>query len=366
MAPPPYRPLDAALYERTEGLPLFVEELAGALAASGHLRRGEAALELIPGADMPIPDTLRDTMLLRMDGLAAPALKLLEIAAVAGLAFDLELVTDLVGSEEGLETLFERRLIVEVEPGRAAFRHALAREAIYGDISWVQRRSLHRQIAARLEAQGAQPQTIAEHWLAAKEAERARAALLTAARESCDLHAYRDAAEAAQRALELWPEGTDEAGRLDVLDQLGHCAQLCGVLAEAALAWRDVADGRRQKGDLRACAETTRKLANLAELRGHWERALAAREDAARAFAASDLPAEAATERMAAAAHLRSAAHFRAALELLATALVEADQAQRGDLKARIIGLEGNIRARMGQTGAGLAMVREGLALAQD
>mgnify|MGYP002151934766 CR=1 FL=1 len=63
----------------------------------------------------------------------------------------------------------------------------------------------------------------------------------------------------------------------------------------------EAADGRRHAGDLRAYAETERRLANIAELQGHWERALAAREAAAQAFAAGSLPAEAAAERLAAA-----------------------------------------------------------------
>jgi DNA-binding NarL/FixJ family response regulator len=188
--------------------------------------------------------------------------------------------------------------------------------------------------------------------------------LLAAAEQACSIHAYRDAAAAAQRALELWPDGAEDAQRLDVLDQLGQCAQLCGMLSEAARAWREVADGRRQSGDLRAYAMSERKLANVAELQGHWERALAAREAAAQAFAASKLPAEAAAERLAAAAHLRSAGHYRSALELLATATAEAIQAGRPDLHARLMGLEGNVRARMGQVPEGLALVQRGLALA--
>ncbi|HET9223168.1 MAG TPA: AAA family ATPase, partial [Roseiflexaceae bacterium] len=363
---PPSPALAAALYERTEGLPLFVEELAGAMAASGRLRRGPADLELAPGADMPIPDTLRDTILLRLDGLPEPSLKLLEIAAVAGLEFDLELVTGLAGGEGGLEALFERSLIAEVEPGRATFRHALTREAIYGDISWAQRRSLHRQMAERLQAAGAAPLAIARHWLAARDQDGARLALLAAAEHACAVHAYRDAADAAQRALELWPDGVDDSGRLNVLEQLGHCAQLCGMLAEAARAWREAADGWRQRGALPAYAEVERKLAGVAELQGHWERALAAREAAAQAFAASDLLAEAATERLSAAAHLRSAAHFRTALEVLSAASGEARRAARWDLQARIQGLQGNIYARMGQVEEGLAQVRAALALALE
>jgi hypothetical protein len=52
---PPGPILAAALYKRTEGVPLFVEELAGALALRGRLRLSEAGIELAPGADLPIP-----------------------------------------------------------------------------------------------------------------------------------------------------------------------------------------------------------------------------------------------------------------------------------------------------------------------
>ncbi|MBC8076638.1 MAG: AAA family ATPase, partial [Chloroflexales bacterium] len=140
---PPGPALAAALYARTEGVPLFVEELAGALALQGRLRPSEAGIELAPGADLPIPDTLRDAVLLRLDGLPDPALRLLHLAAVAGQVFDLALVAELVGSAGGFDVLLQRGLLVEVAPGRGAFRHALTRESIYGDISWVQRRVLH-------------------------------------------------------------------------------------------------------------------------------------------------------------------------------------------------------------------------------
>jgi DNA-binding NarL/FixJ family response regulator len=358
--------LATTLYERTEGVPLFIKELAGALALHGRLRMGAAGIELAPGADLPIPDTLRDAVLLRLDGLPDPALRLLHLAVVAGREFDLALVAELAGSTDGFDMLLERGLLIEIESGRGGFRHALTREAIYSDIAWVRRRALHRQLAERLGADGAAHLAIAQHWLAAQEPTRARAALLAAAEHACSIHAYRDAAGAAQRALELWPDGTEDARRLDVLDQLGQCAQLCGLLSEAARAWREVADGRRQTGDLRACAETERKLANVAELQGRWAQALAAREAAAQAFAAIKLPAESAIERLSAAAHLRSAGRYRTALELLSTAAAEAVQAGRPDLHARIMGQAGSVHARMGQATEGLALVQRGLALALE
>jgi DNA-binding CsgD family transcriptional regulator len=363
-------PLATALAERAEGVPLFVEELCGALAAPDRSRARLAAVaraELASEARLPIPDTLRDALLLRLDGLPVGATRLLDLAAVTGREFDLLVVEELAGTLNSLEALFERGVLIELAPGRAAFRHALTREAIYLDIPWTRRRALHRQVATHLERQGAPPQTVAEHWLQAKEPALARVAWLNAAQEASAIHAYRDAVVAAQRALELWADGeVESARRLDLLDHLGHCAQLCGMLPEAARAWREAATGWRQIGARRASAEAERKLANVYELQGHWEGALAARMTAAEAFAESGLPAEAAIERLAVAAHLRSAARFRSALDLLAIAAEEATSAERGDLQARVMGLDGNVRARMGQTDEGLTLVRRALALALE
>ena len=104
----------------------------------------------------------------------------------------------------------------------------------------------------------------------------------------------------------------------------------------------------------------------MLELQGLWEEALGAREQAAEAFAAGDRPGDAAGERLAAATHLRSAASFRAALALLETAKAEAAVAGRPDLEARVLGLEGNVRARMGEGTAAVELVRAGLAVALE
>ena len=151
----------------------------------------------------------------------------------------------------GLGEVFDRGLLQEREPGRAAFRHDLVREAVLAATHWPTRRSLHRELAGLLEARAAEPKLTAEHWLAAGERARALPLLVEAARRFCAVHAYRDATKAARVALEIWPEGTDEPGRLDVLDQLGRCAQLCGELAEAGRVLEEVAAGlarRRRPG----------------------------------------------------------------------------------------------------------------------
>src|SRR5215216_1092758 len=299
--------LATLLYHRTQGVPFFVEELAAALVDSHRLTEGPGGWALADAGEVPIPDTLRDAVLLRADGLSDAGREALGVAAVLGLDIDLDLVEALLGTGVGLTELLECGLLIEGAPGRAVFRHALAREAVYGEVPWPRRRTLHRTMATALAVRGTAPAIIAEHWLAGREFEQGRRSLLAAAEASCAVHAYRDATRALQRALELWPEDGAEGERLAALDQLGACAQRAGDLAGAVRAWDEAAAGFRAAGELRATAETERRLAGVLELQGQWERAIETRRAAIEAFAAAGLSGEAATERLTLADHLQGA-----------------------------------------------------------
>jgi DNA-binding NarL/FixJ family response regulator len=364
---PPTPELAALLQAHAGGLPFLVEELVAGLRSLGRLHETERGVALIDvGAGVPVPDTVRDLVLLRTAALNDAQRAALEVASVAGVSFELDLVADLVGGEQHLGELLELGLLIESAPGVGSFRHALIREACYREITWSRRRALHRQLAEHLERRGAAPGLLAEHWGSARELDRARQSLLGAMDVAYSAYAYRDAAAAGQRALELWPEGDAEGERTAVLDRLGHCAQMSGDLADAARTWREVAEAHRGADDLPRSADIQRRLAGVYELQGSWERALAAREAAAAAFATSGQPGEAAAERLAAATHLRSALRYKPALELLEVAAHDAQQAGRTDLQARILSTEGNVRARMGQYQVGLEQVRAGLALALE
>ena len=205
--------LAATLHDRSGGIPFFIEELAGALEAGGRLRARDAGVELTLDADVPLPQTIRDAVLLRTGDLSDPARATAEAAAVAGTRFDVELVAAL-GWEAGLDELLTSGLIVEVEPGRAAFRHPLVRDAIYEDVPWLRRRSLHRELAAALEARDGGQAEVAAHWLAARDGARALDSLMRAVDELAAVHAYRDAARLGRQALDLWPEGERGAERI--------------------------------------------------------------------------------------------------------------------------------------------------------
>src|ERR671923_881091 len=163
--------LATAIHDRTEGIPFFVEELAAALRVSGVLRAGRRGLELGGDGEVPLPDTVRDAVLIGASELSEPAALAAEVAAVAGDTFDLEQVAALA-SDEGVAELLERGLIREDASG-AGFRHALAREALYADVPWMRRRSLHRTFAEALERAGASGREVARHWQGARHGARA-------------------------------------------------------------------------------------------------------------------------------------------------------------------------------------------------
>src|SRR5690349_17661580 len=88
--------LTAAVAERTEGGPFFVEELLAALRSSGALVEDGDRIGIDPGARLPLPDTVRDAVLLRAAALPPAARAALDTAAVVGLELGVEFGLDQV------------------------------------------------------------------------------------------------------------------------------------------------------------------------------------------------------------------------------------------------------------------------------
>jgi ATP/maltotriose-dependent transcriptional regulator MalT len=360
------RPADSlaqTIHDRTQGVPFFVREVTAALIDSRLVAEGADGYELSGEADVPVPDTVREAVLMRASVLSSEGRAAAEAAAVAGESFRLELVAA-QASEAGVSELIDSALIRETEPGVASFRHSLAREAVYEDVPWLRRQTMHRSFADALDATGGPSVEIAAHWQGAREDGRAREALLRAAEEFCAVHAYRDAARAGHQALELWAPGDDITARPAALERYASCAQLAGDLPEAKRAWREVADLRRAEGDGRELAEAQRQLAAVHALEGDRPRAVSARRAAADGFAAEGLPVEAAADRLVAASYLQRIGDHSEAEALARAAGEEARGAGRTDLEAEAKGLQGVALAKRGDLDAGLELARAGLSLA--
>jgi tetratricopeptide (TPR) repeat protein len=148
------------ILERTEGNPLFVQEVVRSLVDAGALERSGDGLRLTDevGVDA-IPNTVQSLITVGLDRLPARARRTLQTAAVIGRTFDEEVlrsVTDDADADVGgdLRELERRDLIRAVAgPPRAfTFRHALTQEAAYDSLLVRHRRALHHRVAEEIEA----------------------------------------------------------------------------------------------------------------------------------------------------------------------------------------------------------------------
>lgn len=357
----PQPTLTAAVASRADGLPFAVEELAFALRDAGRLAYQDGTVTLAGTGAAPVPEGIREAVLLRASRLSNDERALLEAAAVAGIDFDIDAVLAVASRPGWPDGFTAAGLLTEASDGRSAFRHPLTQEAAYSDIPWSRRRRLHRAMAATMAGADAPPGLIASHHLAARDFGPARQALLAAAEQHWAVHAYRDAARALRIALEHWPPSGDDDARLAAIGRLARCAEMCSEYADAIMLLRELAEGQERRDDRRALGATCRRLALIHELRGQWEPALTARLAAASAFTAAGDPAEAAIDRLAMAAHLRSAASYSAALDTLTQAMADAKAAGRADLMLRVQGLRGNVLSRFGKPSEGIADVQDAL-----
>jgi class 3 adenylate cyclase len=169
---------------RTDGVPLFVEEMTKAVIESGALREGSDAYHRGgPLSTLAIPTTLHDTLMARLDRLQ-PVKEVAQTASVIGRSFDHGTIVALAGLlepdiAEAMRKLVEAELVFRRgTPPDASylFKHALVRDAAYESLLKAKRIALHARLLDVLEARGdAAPQVKAQHAEAAGLAERALA-----------------------------------------------------------------------------------------------------------------------------------------------------------------------------------------------
>src|SRR5215468_4055567 len=166
----------AQIVAKTDGVPLFVEELTKAVLEGGLLVTGPQGWRL-DGSLPPfaIPATLQDSLAARLDRLA-PVKEIAQIGAAIGREFSYPLLRAVAGRDEpalreGLVQLEEAELLFRIgEPpnARYTFKHALVQDTAYETPLRSRRQMLHRQIAETLQNQfaatvTAEPELVAHH-----------------------------------------------------------------------------------------------------------------------------------------------------------------------------------------------------------
>ncbi len=163
------------LYERSEGNPFVAEELLKAALDRGDIYRTDSGWERRELRELTLPRTVTDSVLLRLERLSEEEAAILHAAAVLGRSFDYRTLAAVAGPsedrvQEGLRLFVQQQLMEEeTDTHRYRFRHALTREAIYGDLITPKRLALHARAAEALRAiPGTPPVDLAYHLLEAE------------------------------------------------------------------------------------------------------------------------------------------------------------------------------------------------------
>ncbi|MBF6207171.1 AAA family ATPase [Streptomyces gardneri] len=225
----------ARVFERSRGIPLFVEALGP--------------------APEDTPAELSELLLAYLSDLPEQTASVLSLAAAAGSPVPhtlLEAATALTPAAltTALHQLIDRQLLVTTDTGYE-FRHVLIRDAVYDDLLPVERKQLHARISqALLEHRKQDPHQfpsaeLAYHAYAAGELPPALEAAWESASEAESIGAHRDQVRHLDRVLELWDRVPDAASRVDVerLDVVEAVVAAChrGGVVERGIAAADAA-----------------------------------------------------------------------------------------------------------------------------
>jgi class 3 adenylate cyclase/tetratricopeptide (TPR) repeat protein len=207
---------------KTDGNPLFVEELTKAVLEAGILVEDAGGYRLDgPLPPLAIPETLQDSLMARLDRLA-PVREIAQIGAAIGREFFYPLVRALVGRDEAalkdaLAQLEDAELVFRRgEPPEAvySFKHALVQDVAYESLLKSRRHQLHGRIARTLEERfpevvASEPEIVAHHFTEAGLFEPASNYWLRAGQQAARRSANAEALNHLARGLQLLPNIDD-------------------------------------------------------------------------------------------------------------------------------------------------------------
>jgi DNA-binding CsgD family transcriptional regulator/tetratricopeptide (TPR) repeat protein len=353
------------VYARSEGHPLFVEELL----AAGLDGRGS------------LPPTLRDALMVRVERLPATAQEVLRVIAV-GQRLDDELLADATGLaqadlHEALREAVANHILAVGSDRRYRFRHALLREVVDDDLLPGERAAIDLRLARALEARAERDglgvylaAAIAHHYASAGDQPAALRASVRAADAAEGVHAFGEAAALLERAVELFdrvpdPEtvaGTDRVTLLtraaeDHLREGDHARP--EALARAALALID------ERAEPHRAVRLLDTLHSAQWYLGRGDESLATIEHALALLPPDEISPERGMLLGSKAKTMMLRARDREAVEVARETLTVAEALGDEQLRGRALNALGTSLMNLGDVETGSAALHEALALAQ-
>jgi class 3 adenylate cyclase/tetratricopeptide (TPR) repeat protein len=223
---------------KTEGVPLFVEELTKTILESGILMEKDDAFEIAgPVSSLTIPSTLQDSLLARLDRLDEVK-EIVQVGSVIGREFSADILNAVLPQnrenlEQSLYKLIDSEILHQSGPENQKvyqFKHALIQDTAYESLLKSNRQKMHQKVAIVLESQfdalvGSQPELLAHHYTQANEPVKAIPLWLKAGQMASQKNAALEAIAHLEKGLDLLHHLENEADRnnleLDFLLTLG-------------------------------------------------------------------------------------------------------------------------------------------------
>lgn len=259
----------AAIQDRSDGIPLHVEELLAAITDDELTPQVRATVQAAT-----VPETLGDAVLSRAQHLSEAARDAASAAAVIGRSFDFDLLTATADAEpdkvaDALRELRDAYFIVAgASTGSFDFRHALIRDTLYADVGLAQRRRLHERAARTAAARGYRSAFVSAHFEQAGQPGEAYRHAMDAAAEAAAISAHGEALELYRRAVRNLPADLPALARARVLAALGDEAAAADDNTAAAEAYRKAYELTATAGDVRAAAALVPRMVAVEHLLG--------------------------------------------------------------------------------------------------
>jgi predicted ATPase/class 3 adenylate cyclase/ribosomal protein L40E len=220
-------PLRRLIIEKTQGNPLFMEEIFQALIEDGSLKRNGSVKLVRPVAQLKLPPTVQGILAARIDRLPPEEKELLQTLAVVGTEFPLSLVREVLQlSAATIDSLLSRLQTGEFIYEQPAsgdiefkFKHALTHAVAYNSLLNERRRLLHERIGQTIEALYHQRledhyADLAHHYRSSNNAAKAVEYLCLAGEQALNRGAYAQALANVEPALKLIERLPEETQRL--------------------------------------------------------------------------------------------------------------------------------------------------------
>lgn len=275
---------------RSDGNPLFLQEIVRSLLDVGAIEKSEGKVKIVKKLDeVTIPSSITGLIMARYDQLEPDLRELLAKAAVVGPTFSRQLIALLVG-ESGLdakldtlmagEMIFESQSFPDVE---YAFHTTYIQEAVYDTLLLKRRQALHKEVAEAIrtlfgERLQDQVEALAHHYLEARELAEAYTFLVRSGMKAKNAFANESAARFLRRAIDVGADLENPEPPLAELEKaLSQVLELLGEMDGAIEAWKAVIATVEEPTEK---ADAMRNIGRIEEKRGAKEVAIQVYEEA--------------------------------------------------------------------------------------